>query len=120
MNRRGIADLLLLRTLSAIYQKSREPSFWEVIDSFGLLAYESLAVLRTLLQWLLARVNFTLDPENLFCWYKQKGLRDWYENFSIISLHLIVHISIEKLIFLTFDSIYISIEKLMLDLQGGR
>ena len=29
---RGIADLLLLRTLLAIRQKSRKPSFWEVID----------------------------------------------------------------------------------------
>ena len=29
LNRGGIADLPLLRTLSAIRQKSREPSFWE-------------------------------------------------------------------------------------------
>ena len=28
LNRRGIADLPLLRTLLAICQKSREPSFW--------------------------------------------------------------------------------------------
>ena len=32
LNRGGIADLPLLRTLLAIRQKSREPSFWE----FGL------------------------------------------------------------------------------------
>ena len=31
-------------------QKLREPSFWEVIDSFVLLVYTSLAALRTLLQ----------------------------------------------------------------------
>ena len=37
LNRGGIADLLLLRTLLAILQKSREPSFWEVMDSFVLL-----------------------------------------------------------------------------------
>ena len=30
LNRGGIADLPLLRTLLAIRQKSREPSFWEV------------------------------------------------------------------------------------------
>ena len=43
LNRGGIADLPLLRTQLAIRQKSREPSFWEVIDSYVLLAYASLA-----------------------------------------------------------------------------
>ena len=33
LNRRGITDLPLLRTLLAICQKSREPTFWEVMDS---------------------------------------------------------------------------------------
>ena len=33
LNRGGIADLPLLRTLLAIHQKSRELSFWEVMDS---------------------------------------------------------------------------------------
>ena len=50
LNRGGIADLPLLRTLLAIRQKSREPSFWEVMDSFVLVAYTSLAASRTLLQ----------------------------------------------------------------------
>ena len=45
LNRGGIADLPWLRTL-AICQ---EPGFWEVIDSFVLLAYTSLAASRTLL-----------------------------------------------------------------------
>ena len=49
LNRGGIADLPLLRTLLPIHQKSREPSFWEEMDSFVLLAYASLAVSRTLL-----------------------------------------------------------------------
>ena len=44
LNRGGIADLPLLRTLLAIRQKSREPSFWEVMGSFVLLAYASLAL----------------------------------------------------------------------------
>ena len=72
LNRGGIEDLPLLRTLLAICQKSREPSFWEVMDSFVLVAYASLAVSRTLYQRLLACLNFTLDSEDLFCWYKRK------------------------------------------------
>ena len=50
LNRGVIADLPYLRTLLAIHHKSREPSFWEVMDSFVLLAYASLAASRTLLQ----------------------------------------------------------------------
>ena len=54
LNRGGIADLPLLRTLLAICQNSREPSFCEVMDSFVLLSFASLvaslAALRTLLQ----------------------------------------------------------------------
>ena len=69
LNRRGIADLALLRTLLAICQKSQERSFWDVVDSFVLLAYASLATSRALLQQLLASLNFTLDS-GLFYWYK--------------------------------------------------
>ena len=65
LNRGGIADLPLLRTLLAICQKSREPSFWEVMDSFVLLAYASFVVSRTLLQQLLVCLNFTLEAEDL-------------------------------------------------------
>ena len=72
LNRGGITDLPLLRTPLAICQKSRETSFWEVIDSFVLVAYASLVVSRTLLQQLLAYLNFNLDSEDLFCSYKQK------------------------------------------------
>ena len=70
LNRGGIVDLPLLRILLAIHQKSREPSFWEVMDSFVLVAYASLAASRTLLQQLLACLNFTLDSEDLSFWYK--------------------------------------------------
>ena len=45
----------------SICQKSWEPSFWEVMDSFVLLAYASLAASRTLLQRLLACLNFPLE-----------------------------------------------------------
>ena len=58
LNRGGIADLPLLTTLLAIHQKSQEPSFWDAS--------------RTLLQRLLACLNFTLDSEGLYLWYKQK------------------------------------------------
>ena len=61
LNRGSTADLPLLRTLLVIRQKSRQPSFWEVMDPFVLLAYASFAVSRTLLQRLLARLNFTLE-----------------------------------------------------------
>ena len=50
LNRGGIADLPLLRTLLVIRQKNKEPGFWEVMDSFVLLAYASLTVSRALLQ----------------------------------------------------------------------
>ena len=72
LNRGGIADLSLWRTLLAIRQKSWKPSFWEVMDYFVLIAYASLAGPKTLLHRLLACLNFTLDSEDLFCWYKQK------------------------------------------------
>ena len=72
LNRGEIADLPLSRALLAIWQKSREQSFWEVMDSFVLLAYTKLAASRTLLLQLLASLNFTLDSEDLFCWCKQK------------------------------------------------
>ena len=50
-SRRGgvVAYLLLLRTLLTMRQKSQEPSFWEVMECFVLLAYESFAASRTLL-----------------------------------------------------------------------
>ena len=35
------------------------------MESFVLLAYASLVASRTLLQWLLACLNFTLDSEDL-------------------------------------------------------
>ena len=42
LNRRALVELPLLRTLLAIRQKSREPSFWEVMNSFVLVAYANL------------------------------------------------------------------------------
>ena len=50
LNRGRVANLPFLRTLLAIYQKSREPDLWEVMDSFVLLANVSSAASRTILQ----------------------------------------------------------------------
>ena len=47
------------------------------MDSFALVAYASLATSRTLLQQLLACLNFTLDSEDLFCWYKPRKSFLW-------------------------------------------
>ena len=70
LNREGIADLPLLRTLLAIYQETQESSSWEVIKSFLLLAYASLAASRTFSQQLLACLNLNLESEDLSFWYK--------------------------------------------------
>ena len=48
--------------------------FMESNRPFFLLTHASLAALRILLQRLLACLNFTLDSEDLFCWYKRKKL----------------------------------------------
>ena len=77
LNRGAIADLPFLRTLLAICQKSREPSFWEVMDSFVLVAYASLAASRTLFQRLLACLNFALDSEDYSVGTNKKS--DFYE-----------------------------------------
>ena len=77
LNRGDIADLPLLRTLLATCLNSQEPSFWEVMESFVLLAHASLAASTTLLQWLLSCLHFTLDSEDLFCWYEGKKWFLW-------------------------------------------
>ena len=71
---RGAAYLPLLRTLSAIRQKCRELSFWEMIDSFVFVAYPSLAASRTLLQRLLTSLNFTFDSKDLFLLVQTKNM----------------------------------------------
>ena len=68
LNRGGTTEITLLRAILAICQKSQDPRFWEVTDSFVLVAYASLAASRTVLQQLLACLNYTFDSEDLFCW----------------------------------------------------
>ena len=55
------------------------------MDCFGLLADASLAAARTLLQQLLVCLNFTLDSEDLFCWYKLKKLFLWIMTVALIA-----------------------------------
>ena len=69
MNWGGIVDLPLLRTLK---QFAKRPHTHVI-----LLPYASLAASRTLLQWLLACLNFTIDSKSLYCWYKQKKWLLW-------------------------------------------
>ena len=72
LNWGGVADLPLLRTLLAIRCKSQESSLWEVMDSFVLLAYASLAASRTFSQRLLTCLSFNLESEDFSLWYKRK------------------------------------------------
>ena len=44
--------------------------FWEVMDSFVLLACASLAASITLLQWLITCIDFTSDSQDSICWCK--------------------------------------------------
>ena len=62
LNRGGIADLPLFRTLLVIRQKSREPSFWEKIDAF----VSKCGSFKNHCTTMLACLNFPLDLEDLF------------------------------------------------------
>ena len=68
----GFKFVLEGKTCKELPESSQEPSFQEVMDFFVLSAYVSLAASRTLLQRLLACLNFTLEAEDLSFWYKRK------------------------------------------------
>ena len=64
LNRGNISELLLLRTLLAIHQKSREASFWELMNSFVLLVYTSLGAAKiNCLQELAGHFRSMLSPD---------------------------------------------------------
>ena len=63
--------------LLAICQKSGEASFWEMMDTFILLAYESLATSGTLLHQWIACQDFTLNSEDVSFFYKRKKWFLW-------------------------------------------
>ena len=60
------------------------------MDSFVFLAEASLAASRTLLQQLLACLNFTLESENLSLWYKQKSGFDelWQQDKKLKTMEM--------------------------------
>ena len=74
------------------------------MDSFVLLAYTISAALITILQRLLACLNFALDSENLFCWYKQKS--DLYELWQQLKQLKTMEMSVTWPD--TYDDIYIN------------
>ena len=76
--RYSIFTFAYLPLLLEIRQKSRDPSFWDLMHSFVLLAYASLAASRFLLEQLLAWLNFNIVSEDLFCCCKPKK-SDFYE-----------------------------------------
>ena len=57
--------------------RSWEPSFWEEMDSYVLVAYASLAASRTFSWRLRACLSIILHWEDLFCWYKWKNWFLW-------------------------------------------
>ena len=81
--RRSSKSTFVENTVSNSVKSPDSQSFWEVIDSLVLLAYASLAASKTLLQQLLACLNFTLESEDLSFWYKQKS--DFYGLWSTSS-----------------------------------
>ena len=63
-----------LKNTISNFQKVTRVKF---VESDRLLLYEHLQISRILFQWLLACLNFTLDGEDLSCWYKQKKCSLW-------------------------------------------
>ena len=71
LNRGGTADLPLLRILLAICQKSREPSFWEVMDScFSSVC--KFGSFKNPFTMITSQSEIYFRFKDLFCWYKQK------------------------------------------------
>ena len=63
--------------IAIINSPSPKSQVSEVMESFVLLAYASLTASKTLLQWLLASLNFTFESEGLPFWYKWKKWFLW-------------------------------------------
>ena len=51
--------------------------WYDVFNQVVLLSYPSLAAPRTILQWLLASLNFNLDSKSLYCYDKRKKWFLW-------------------------------------------
>ena len=77
LNREGITDLPLLRTLLAIRHKSREPSF---LGSDGLFCFSSICKFDSFknpFATITSLSELYFRFKDLFCWYKRKS--DFYE-----------------------------------------
>ena len=82
LNTWGVADLPLLRTLLAIRQKSQEPGFWEVMDSFDLVAHGSLAASRTFTSLFELYFRFRSDFYEIWQQHKQLKTMEMSEAWS--------------------------------------
>ena len=97
LNREGIADLLLLRTLLEIQQQSLEPGFCEVVDCFVLLAYARRFILlvqmktefKDILPWNISKITKIIISyamkQSILLWIWWKGNGDWDNNMIRIS-----------------------------------
>ena len=72
LNAEGIADLSLSRTLLAIRHKSRERSFWQVMDSFVLLAYCKFGSFNNLFATITSLVELYLTIRRFFSFLHMK------------------------------------------------
>ena len=88
LKKRRYRRLHLVRTLLTIRQKYREPSLWEVMDSFVLTEYASLRASRTFLQQLLACLNFTLQTKKVICMNYESWTSSWYLLDTYLTWHL--------------------------------
>ena len=70
-NREGMADLPLLRTLLAISQKSREPSFWEVMD-FCFIRLCKFRSFKNPFATITSLSELHFRFRSLLCWRKRK------------------------------------------------
>ena len=68
----------MLRTLLAMRKKSRKPRFWEVINSFVLLAYASLAASRTLFATITSLYKLYFKIQKIF-FVSTNEKSDFYE-----------------------------------------
>ena len=72
LNKGGIADLSLLRTVLAIRQKSREQSFWEVMDSFSFISIYKFGSLKNPFATIASLSELYLRIRRFLSWLQTK------------------------------------------------
>ena len=68
--------------------KSQKPSFWEVIDSFCFISICKFSSLKKPFATTTNLSKFTLDLEDLFCWYKQKKQLLWQQHKHLKTMEI--------------------------------